>query len=140
MAQSSADKEMRKIPNNENLKVMKAAHPLGLFVGLFICIVHVKWRWTAATQAFFSITEVATGAGEASRPKIPWGWLHTVTRSGTASCLTQEALAPEGTSFDSPQPGGVLPRADSPGLARLFLSQQSSRDHLPLKMVSQGVG
>ncbi|XP_059561355.1 ectonucleoside triphosphate diphosphohydrolase 6 isoform X4 [Myotis daubentonii] len=56
------DKEMRKIPNNGNLKMMKVAYPLGLFVCLFIYIAYIKWHWVFATQAFFSITEAASGA------------------------------------------------------------------------------
>uniref|UniRef100_G1PDM8 nucleoside diphosphate phosphatase n=3 Tax=Myotis lucifugus TaxID=59463 RepID=G1PDM8_MYOLU len=55
-------KEMRKIPNNGNLKMMKVAYPLGLFVCLFIYIAYIKWHWVFATQAFFSITEAASGA------------------------------------------------------------------------------
>ncbi|XP_032705310.1 ectonucleoside triphosphate diphosphohydrolase 6 isoform X4 [Lontra canadensis] len=61
-AQSSADREMRKIPNNGNLKMTKVAYPLGLFICLFIYVAYIKWHWASATQAFFSITEVASGA------------------------------------------------------------------------------
>ncbi|XP_039080361.1 ectonucleoside triphosphate diphosphohydrolase 6 isoform X2 [Hyaena hyaena] len=53
---------MRKIPNNGNLKMTKVAYPLGLFVCLFIYVAYIKWHWASATQAFFSITEVASGA------------------------------------------------------------------------------
>lgn len=42
------------------------------------------------------------GPGGASRPKVPWGLLHMVTRFSTASCLTREALAPECMSSSSP--------------------------------------
>ncbi|XP_044933523.1 ectonucleoside triphosphate diphosphohydrolase 6 isoform X2 [Mustela putorius furo] len=61
-AQSSADREMRKIPNNGNLKMTKVVYPLGLFICLFIYVAYIKWHWASATQAFFSITEVASGA------------------------------------------------------------------------------
>ncbi|XP_022373346.1 ectonucleoside triphosphate diphosphohydrolase 6 isoform X4 [Enhydra lutris kenyoni] len=53
---------MRKIPNNGNLKMTKVAYPLGLFICLFIYVAYIKWHWASATQAFFSITEVASGA------------------------------------------------------------------------------
>ncbi|XP_029772357.1 ectonucleoside triphosphate diphosphohydrolase 6 isoform X2 [Suricata suricatta] len=52
---------MRKIPNNGNLKMTKVAYPLGLFICLFIYVAYIKWHWASATQAFFSITEVASG-------------------------------------------------------------------------------
>ncbi|XP_058990241.1 ectonucleoside triphosphate diphosphohydrolase 6 isoform X2 [Mustela nigripes] len=53
---------MRKIPNNGNLKMTKVVYPLGLFICLFIYVAYIKWHWASATQAFFSITEVASGA------------------------------------------------------------------------------
>ncbi|XP_064131753.1 ectonucleoside triphosphate diphosphohydrolase 6 isoform X1 [Loxodonta africana] len=69
---------MRKIPNNGNLKM---AYPLGLFVCLFIYVAYIKWHWASATQAFFSITEVATGARrgqQAHSPTRPSGRGHAV--------------------------------------------------------------
>ncbi|XP_066091999.1 ectonucleoside triphosphate diphosphohydrolase 6 isoform X4 [Saccopteryx bilineata] len=53
---------MRKITNNGNLKKMKVAYPVGLFACLLIYIVYIKWHWVSATQAFFSITDAASGA------------------------------------------------------------------------------
>ncbi|KAM8775086.1 ectonucleoside triphosphate diphosphohydrolase 6 isoform 2-T2 [Rhynchonycteris naso] len=53
---------MRKITNNGNLKMMKVAYPVGLFACLLIYIVYIKWHWVSATQAFFSITDAASGA------------------------------------------------------------------------------
>ncbi|KAM5218961.1 ectonucleoside triphosphate diphosphohydrolase 6 isoform 3-T17 [Hipposideros larvatus] len=64
---------MRKIPNNGNLKMTKVAYPLGLFVCLFIYIVYIKWHWASVTQAFFSITEVATGARRGQQTRDPLG-------------------------------------------------------------------
>ncbi|KAM9248364.1 ectonucleoside triphosphate diphosphohydrolase 6 isoform 1-T4 [Dugong dugon] len=61
---------MRKIPNNGNLKM---AYPLGLFVCLFIYVAYIKWHWTSATQAFFSITEVAAGARRGQQAHSPTG-------------------------------------------------------------------
>jgi len=72
-AQSSADREMRKIPNNGNLKMTKVAYPLGLFICLFIYVAYIKWHWASATQAFFSITEVASGARRGQQAHSPPG-------------------------------------------------------------------
>ncbi|XP_025872127.1 ectonucleoside triphosphate diphosphohydrolase 6 isoform X2 [Vulpes vulpes] len=71
--QSSADREMRKIPNNGNLKMTKVAYPLGLFICLFIYVAYIKWHWASATQAFFSITEVASGARRGQQAHSPPG-------------------------------------------------------------------
>ncbi|XP_036085664.1 ectonucleoside triphosphate diphosphohydrolase 6 isoform X6 [Rousettus aegyptiacus] len=73
VAQSSADEEMRKIPNNGNLKMTKVAYPMGLFVCLFIYIAYIKWHWASATQAFFSITEGAAGARQGQQARGPLG-------------------------------------------------------------------
>ncbi|XP_024895360.1 ectonucleoside triphosphate diphosphohydrolase 6 isoform X2 [Pteropus alecto] len=73
VAQSSADEEMRKIPNNGNLKMTKVAYPMGLFVCLFIYIAYIKWHWASATQAFFSITEAAAGARRGQQAQGPLG-------------------------------------------------------------------
>ncbi|XP_037349568.1 ectonucleoside triphosphate diphosphohydrolase 6 isoform X2 [Talpa occidentalis] len=64
---------MRKIPNNGNLKMTKVAYPLGLFVCLFIYVAYIKWHWASATQAFFSITEAATGARRVPQTRSPPG-------------------------------------------------------------------
>ncbi|XP_016074558.1 PREDICTED: ectonucleoside triphosphate diphosphohydrolase 6 isoform X2 [Miniopterus natalensis] len=64
---------MRKIPNNGNLKRMKVAYPLGLFVCLFIYIAYIKWHWVFATQAFFSITEATSGAHRGQQTRDPPG-------------------------------------------------------------------
>nr|XP_055177434.1 ectonucleoside triphosphate diphosphohydrolase 6 isoform X2 [Nyctereutes procyonoides] len=71
--QFSADREMRKIPNNGNLKMTKVAYPLGLFICLFIYVAYIKWHWASATQAFFSITEVASGARRGQQAHSPPG-------------------------------------------------------------------
>ncbi|XP_067563523.1 ectonucleoside triphosphate diphosphohydrolase 6 isoform X4 [Pseudorca crassidens] len=73
VAQSSADKEMRKVPNNGNLRVTKVAYPLGLFVCLFIYVAYIKWHWASATQAFLGIPEVATGARRGQQSRGPPG-------------------------------------------------------------------
>ncbi|XP_025732773.1 ectonucleoside triphosphate diphosphohydrolase 6 isoform X1 [Callorhinus ursinus] len=62
---------MRKIPNNGNLKMTKVAYPLGLFICLFIYVAYIKWHWASATQAFFSITEVASGARRVQQAHSP---------------------------------------------------------------------
>ncbi|XP_043460670.1 ectonucleoside triphosphate diphosphohydrolase 6 isoform X2 [Prionailurus bengalensis] len=64
---------MRKIPNNGNLKMTKVAYPLGLFICLFIYVAYIKWHWASATQAFFSITEVASGARRGQQAHSPLG-------------------------------------------------------------------
>ncbi|XP_045666844.1 ectonucleoside triphosphate diphosphohydrolase 6 isoform X2 [Ursus americanus] len=64
---------MRKIPNNGNLKMTKVAYPLGLFICLFIYVAYIKWHWASATQAFFSITEVASGARRGQQAHSPPG-------------------------------------------------------------------
>lgn len=51
----------------------KVAYPLGLFVCLFIYVVYIKWHWASATQAFFSLTEAATGARRAQQTRGPSG-------------------------------------------------------------------
>ncbi|XP_075420300.1 ectonucleoside triphosphate diphosphohydrolase 6 isoform X4 [Tenrec ecaudatus] len=61
---------MRKTPNNGNLKM---AYPLGLFVCLFIYVAYIKWHWASATQAFFSITEVAAGSHRNQQVHSPSG-------------------------------------------------------------------
>ncbi|XP_006860820.1 PREDICTED: ectonucleoside triphosphate diphosphohydrolase 6-like [Chrysochloris asiatica] len=61
---------MRKIPNNGTLKM---AYPLGLFVCLFIYVAYIKWHWTSAAQAFFSITDVALGAHRSQQAHSPSG-------------------------------------------------------------------
>uniref|UniRef100_A0A8D0UVM1 nucleoside diphosphate phosphatase n=5 Tax=Sus scrofa TaxID=9823 RepID=A0A8D0UVM1_PIG len=73
VAQSSADKEMRKIPNNGNLRMTKVAYPLGLLVCLFIYVAYIKWHWASATQAFLSITETASGAQRGQQAHSPQG-------------------------------------------------------------------
>ncbi|KAF5924992.1 hypothetical protein HPG69_008667 [Diceros bicornis minor] len=73
VAQSSAHQEMRKIPSNGNLKMTKVAYPLGLFVCLFIYVAYIKWHWASATQAFFSITEAATGPWRGQQARSPLG-------------------------------------------------------------------
>lgn len=62
---------MRKMPNNGNLKITKVAYPLVLFVCLFIYIAFIKWHWASAAQAFFSITEAATGAQRGQQGQDP---------------------------------------------------------------------
>ncbi|XP_058419341.1 ectonucleoside triphosphate diphosphohydrolase 6 isoform X2 [Diceros bicornis minor] len=64
---------MRKIPSNGNLKMTKVAYPLGLFVCLFIYVAYIKWHWASATQAFFSITEAATGPWRGQQARSPLG-------------------------------------------------------------------
>ncbi|XP_044774441.1 ectonucleoside triphosphate diphosphohydrolase 6 isoform X3 [Neomonachus schauinslandi] len=64
---------MRKIPNNGHLKMTKVAYPLGLFICLFIYVAYIKWHWASATQAFFSITEVASGARRGQQAHSPPG-------------------------------------------------------------------
>lgn len=102
--------------------VMKVAHPLGLLVCPSVCIVYVKWLWTSATQAFSRITEVATGARRGQQAQDPLGMVahgHKVLHgimfdagsTGTRVHIFQFTW----------QPGGILPRAESPGLALLFL-------------------
>ncbi|XP_045147101.1 ectonucleoside triphosphate diphosphohydrolase 6 [Echinops telfairi] len=61
---------MRKTSNNGN---MKMAYPLGLFVCLFIYVAYIKWHWASATQAFFSITEVAAGSHRNQQVHSPSG-------------------------------------------------------------------
>uniref|UniRef100_A0A8C5VRF2 nucleoside diphosphate phosphatase n=1 Tax=Microcebus murinus TaxID=30608 RepID=A0A8C5VRF2_MICMU len=71
--QSSAGKEMRKIPNHGNLRVTKVAYPLGLCVGLFIYVAYIKWHRASATQAFLSIAGVASGARWGQQAHSPPG-------------------------------------------------------------------
>nr|XP_031290216.1 ectonucleoside triphosphate diphosphohydrolase 6 isoform X1 [Camelus dromedarius]XP_031290217.1 ectonucleoside triphosphate diphosphohydrolase 6 isoform X1 [Camelus dromedarius] len=65
--------EMRKIPNNGNLRVPRVAYPLGLLACLFIYIAYIKWHWASATQAFLSITEAAAGARRGQQAHSPSG-------------------------------------------------------------------
>nr|XP_020733713.1 ectonucleoside triphosphate diphosphohydrolase 6 isoform X2 [Odocoileus virginianus texanus] len=73
LAPSSAHEEMRKIPNNGNLRMTKVAYPLGLFVCLFIYVAYIKWHWASATQAFLGIPEAATGARRGQQARSPPG-------------------------------------------------------------------
>ncbi|XP_036274697.1 ectonucleoside triphosphate diphosphohydrolase 6 isoform X1 [Pipistrellus kuhlii] len=113
---------MRKIPNNGNLKVMKVAYPLGLFVCLFIYIAYIKWHWVFATQAFFSITEAASGAhrGQQTRDapgttarghKVFYGIMFDAGSTGTRVHIFQLTWQPGETptltheTFKALQPG-----------------------------------
>ncbi|XP_019490471.1 PREDICTED: ectonucleoside triphosphate diphosphohydrolase 6, partial [Hipposideros armiger] len=109
---------MRKIPNNGNLKMTKVAYPLGLFVCLFIYIVYIKWHWASVTQAFFSITEVATGARRGQQTRDP---LETVAHGHKVFYGIMFDAGSTGTRVHifqfTWQPGGILPKAESPGSA-----------------------
>lgn len=113
---------MRKMPNNGNLKITKVAYPLVLFVCLFIYIAFIKWHWASAAQAFFSITEAATGAQRGQQGQDPpemvshghkvfYGIMFDAGSTGTRVHIFQ---------FTG-KPGGIPPRAESSGYAPLFL-------------------
>lgn len=127
--------------------MMKVAYPLGLFVCLFIYIAYIKWHWVFATQAFFSITEAASGAhrshqtrdapGTTARDhRVFYGIMFDAGSTGTRVHIFQLTW----------QPGGILPRqkallqaAFSPLPAELL----GSRPLHPLclkAVVSQGMG
>lgn len=64
---------MRKTPSSGNLRLPRAAYPLGLFVCLFIYAAYIKWHWASATQALFSITGAATGGRQGPQTRTPQG-------------------------------------------------------------------
>ncbi|KAK2503346.1 hypothetical protein MC885_010056 [Smutsia gigantea] len=64
---------MRKMPNSGGLKMTKVAYPLGLLVCLFVYIAYIKWHWASTTQAFFSITEAASGVQRDQQARSPPG-------------------------------------------------------------------
>ncbi|XP_017502616.2 ectonucleoside triphosphate diphosphohydrolase 6 isoform X1 [Manis javanica] len=68
---------MRKSLNGGGLKMTKVAYPLGLLVCLLIYIAYIKWHWASAAQAFFSITEAASGVRRGQQARSPPG---TATR------------------------------------------------------------
>ncbi|XP_054443429.1 ectonucleoside triphosphate diphosphohydrolase 6 isoform X5 [Pteronotus mesoamericanus] len=115
-------REMRKIPNNGNLKMMKAAYPLGLFVCLFIYIAYIKWHWVSTTQAFFSITEASAGDHRSQQTRNPlgmtthgqkifYGIMFDAGSTGTRMHIFQFTWQPGGTptltheTFKALQPG-----------------------------------
>lgn len=123
--------------------MMKVAYPLGLFVCLFIYIAYIKWHWVFATQAFFSITEAASGVhrgqqtrdapGTAARGhKVFYGIMFDAGSTGTRVHIFQLTW----------QPGGTSPSRE-PCCLLLFLLL--SWDQCPLPppreaVVSQGMG